>query len=1307
LGLAGRVTLTELGRPGADRDVPPPWWRRWLREPAALPAVWIIDGLDEGVDLNDRLLDAVLVHLEGLTQQHLESLRLVLLSRPHQGLAGFRGRLGSLYPRYTERVLREFTLARVDRDTAEALVGHAAFPRVLETIRRNGLQSLAGFPVVLGFLNRHPEASRLTPVEVWRGVLNELMGQSQRDRVRPFQTEPEERFDAACRAAAVLTLTRRETIREYSPDPDEPTLGSLFGLEPGSNRQRLAARETFRTAAFQALPEEGTYRFSERNVQDWLTAFALANLPRVALATAMSDASGRLHLRLRETARLIRVINPDPGIQADLDRMTGEVDLPSDAVEPSLAQSLTCLDRLEKLARESDWGLRLNGEVGDALGRLGVPGLESELVRRLSDPTRPPQVKLLLIDVAEATRAADAVDTAGRLVLDPGEDERVREEALHFVCRLGGNDQLRDLEIPVAEGQGSSDIEGRLRGILIYELLNRRLWPVWRAARHAPAAARHVIDHRTVLLHALEERLTVEDARRLLPYFLEISGRQADERDQGVPGVLERAIGLVLGQGSLSPGDTTLLVRLALDMLGDDRYRADALGISQRLRSIPEARRTFYRYDAERLLRGESSTTVGRRAIVPGDWEWLRRQARGEWASLPYVWTDVFLLGEAAMGEVRLSGPDWDDLVVEIGERAPGLPARIEEERRRFDEEERRWRSELEERQTNMPEERSLEDVVRAILTRRGRPEADRMRELGYICFYPQVRPYNITGGWDELPEALKEQVLDACRAGLGSGQPSPLPEGDTVNGLTLGEAASFEHLATSEGAHLWLTFELIGRWLPVALHAPMSRGWTDLIRACWSVSREATERAVAETIVAVSGRFERPSQLRMIPSECWTGVLSETVHELVVDEARPPATRRELLDVLAARDLDLALPTAEHLSRLPITESPEDELRQAGRNVVLCRDPDAIFEMIEREFGERGGSCLEELYALSRDRGEPRADWHRWPVSRQARLAALLVRACPWTGELCGAQSRWGTDLRTTRDMVLESLLTGNSNEHAEALERLAGFDPHLRHVILTRRASSAAVDVLREGARGSLHDPSALPLQTARQLLDQRDFRLIRSNEDLLESVLFALELVRGEVGLDLPLLYGAPTRKGGSKDDQQAGSEAGREHLEEDALQAYLRRRLKDLLTRVTEGVDVQIGREDQVSYRGRLDLRITAPCLRSRRLATVVVEVKWSTNPETKSALDDQLGRRYLLGEGLTHGVFLVGWSGWWQPGQGQPRGRSPNELARYLREQRDSFCCVGAPGEGLRIEPVVLDLSWQPPEAASGTGRPTN
>jgi hypothetical protein len=283
-----RLTLTELGQPGADRDIPPVWWGRWLNEPEERPAAWIIDAVDEGADQDERLPNAVLTLLERLSDRRRTCLRLVLFSRPHSQLGEFRRGLRELYPPYTDRVLREFTLARVDRGTAESIVGPADFPRVLETIRRNELESVAGYPVVLGFLKRNRVPDHSTASDVWHGVLLGLMGLAQQDRGRRFQTEPKERFEAACRIAAILTLTRREILREYSLAPDEPTIGSLFELDPGSNRHQMAAREVCRTAAFQALPEEATYRFAQRNVQDWLTAFAMAGIPRPALINAIS-----------------------------------------------------------------------------------------------------------------------------------------------------------------------------------------------------------------------------------------------------------------------------------------------------------------------------------------------------------------------------------------------------------------------------------------------------------------------------------------------------------------------------------------------------------------------------------------------------------------------------------------------------------------------------------------------------------------------------------------------------------------------------------------------------------------------------------------------------------------------------------------------------------------------------------------------------------------------------------------------------------------------------------------------------------
>jgi hypothetical protein len=219
----------------------------------------------------------------------------------------------------------------------------------------------------------------------------------------------------------------------------------------------------------------------------------------------------------------------------------------------------------------------------------------------------------------------------------------------------------------------------------------------------------------------------------------------------------------------------------------------------------------------------------------------------------------------------------------------------------------------------------------------------------------------------------------------------------------------------------------------------------------------------------------------------------------------------------------------------------------------------------------------------------------------------------------------------------------------------------------------------------RAASKSAQALSVTEAVRLLDSAQYRLIRSADDLFESVLESLRQMQAEVGQDLPMLYNAPDRKSEVKQP--------RKHLEEDALQAYTRRRLFEILSKIADGVDIQIVREDQVARRQRFDLRVTAPCHGTRQLITVVIEVKWSTNQETRSGLVDQLGQRYLVGEALTHGIFLVGWSGEWRPGDGSGKNTDLRGLEEYLLSQRDDFCRLGQPGEKLRIEPFVLDVHW--------------
>ena len=66
------------------------------------------------------------------------------------------------------------------------------------------------------------------------------------------------------------------------------------------------------------------------------------------------------------------------------------------------------------------------------------------------------------------------------------------------------------------------------------------------------------------------------------------------------------------------------------------------------------------------------------------------------------------------------------------------------------------------------------------------------------------------------------------------------------------------------------------------------------------------------------------------------------------------------------------------------------------------------------------------------------------------------------------------------------------------------------------------------------------------------------------------------------------------------------------------------------------------------------------------------MKWSDNPETETGLTDQLGRHYLLKEGLTHGIYLVGWVGSWRR-KGGRKQTDAESLRKHLETQCDQFC----------------------------------
>lgn len=1278
-GADDRVFLTPLGSPDAGREPLPLWWSAWVADSNARPAVWLLDGVDECLGPQEDRLDRVADAVEALPTDHLRALRLVILSRPYDELRAFRERLQARYESATRRTqLPQFWLTRLDRDAAAALVGQEAFPAVEELIRRNDLRSIAGYPVVLNFLKTYREAGGLTIPGVWRGVLTALLGEPSSNRSAHFTSTRDERFAAAGRIAAVLTLAHGHAVRDWSPDPGETTVATLF--RSPNNIDHTAALETCRTALFIPTGAPPAYRFAQRNAQDWLTTFALERLPLAKLRSALSGPDGTLSPRLREVARLLRVVRSDPPAHDLIDRLAGGVLLPSDAAQ-SLPLAVVALDQLEAIAVGSPWGLRVGFDRRDELARLRTDGLGRVLADRLRDPGRTVQAKRLLIDVAEATNSTEAAEAAVELVLDSGQDDELRYDAAWMVNRLGGEEHLRRLERPIAEGGEDTAIGRRLRGVAVRSLLTRGLWPVWRAALNVPRTDPQLYDSRSEVLGLAEQDMTLADARRLLPHSTDLYRRHVnDHRPDHLPDFLARAVELVLAEAPPDPADVDQLLRFISDAKAIDFGWSLARNLAVRVRPVPYARQRLYRQDVE--------TDEGRRLHVwnllePDDWPWLRDLLLGEWAGRREGWGHLYWLTSRAREAGRLPDEEWAALTDLVERHAPGVADEYEAGRRAY---ERHLAEEQEQARQRQEYERaapSLTDRVTQVLDRSETVPGDRMRQLSWLCFRDDYgMPSEPETGWEDVPADLRTRVLDTCRRGLEAATPTPIPVTGSFPGVILAEGAAFAMVVRSAAEVGFLSEAAVRKWLPTALFARMSGDWTELLTACRAHAPAVTEAALLDTISFHARHDERPFVLRNVPAECWTASMTDRLAELVADPTVRPTARRELLEQLALRNPERAAPIATRWAEEELSTNETDQLRQGGRNVLLALNPGRALDLIEGDFAIRGAPALEELSALWDGAAGLDIRWSRWSTPDIGRFGRLLVSGFPSADDPAfrGGFVAPAQQLRFLRDQLVNTLITRTDQESVAAVACLAELDPRVRSWMDTHRANERAAQLLPT-VNLAVRDPSALAVGDAVRLLDSAGFRLIRSAEDLLEAVVEALRAINADVGHDLAMLYAPPSRSG------------VRKHMREDALQAYLRRRLTDELSRLADRVHVQILREDQVARRQRFDLRVTAPCHGTGQLATVVVEIKWSTNNEVRDGLVTQLGDRYLIGERLTHGVFLVGWTGKWSPGRGSRRKADLDALALHLTDLCDGYCRQGQTGAGLRIEPFILDVQW--------------
>ena len=318
------------------------------------------------------------------------------------------------------------------------------------------------------------------------------------------------------------------------------------------------------------------------------------------------------------------------------------------------------------------------------------------------------------------------------------------------------------------------------------------------------------------------------------------------------------------------------------------------------------------------------------------DLDWLLTRVQSRWKDVSFAWADLY--HRATIGNVDVDPTVRDKVLAAIsastGRRRRDRPGQAAAGRIRT--------GTAREATTDGQGEGArvtLAEAVDRSLALSNFDDAERMRRLSLLCFSREVFQFrDVDGQWGDLDASRQGKVLAACRTGLAQGEPTGFPDSNSFSTANYAEAKAFTTAIRDASVLDWLEPRLIRTWLPVVLRTRCSDA-VETVTACTAQSR-------SETVATVIGEIEREIATSkghmlfadIIPTELWPGAMSQRVAAFIDDETTPAPTRAVLLQLLAERNPEAALPVALRWSAGESDGNDGDVLRCEALNVRLAR---------------------------------------------------------------------------------------------------------------------------------------------------------------------------------------------------------------------------------------------------------------------------------------------------------------------------------------------------------------------------------
>ncbi len=1275
-------------------EIFPTWWEKWLSSDHK--ACWLVDALDEDYRRNYNQMFSILNRLGELRDNKRRCVTVILFCRENDVPSKIRTRLNEVYG---ESSVRDICFAPLDLENAKTFIGSVENQkRVFDLITSNNLGVLGGLPTVLDCLKRQKPGTVITHVEVWRNVLLELLkDKANVGDANSVEPSLKDQFRAITRIAAILLLSGQKEFTIQESTDGMPSFDDLFPTNVQRTRDlRNASKYVLGSVVFYRIDDR--YGFRQRHVQEWFAVFELKAFSFTRIRPLLVDTDNKPRRDLSGIFGLLAETTDHDDVRNWIIELHGGIAPRSDAAPWTLDHAVRTLDRLQDIARTTRAGLYFWQNQG--LERIVAPGLDKILAQRIVDNSLTLHERELLIDIAEATNALNAVEPACQMIRDTREDPRLRKSAVFLADKLASDEQLYGLGRWVKEASRRSSTQRSIIGSIVYALRIKGLWDFATCVRYAPIQVGPQ-DYGNMVWHNLESGMTLENAREILQMLScrEIRlPKRRPKRPRGAAGlnsILGQAITLMEETQDLLESDYKLLVDFVRKQRLNDRS-FNRLQIMSIIARSEKARRELF---LEEFRKDPTSVNPGfgtwRWILRAEDVDWLTEQAKKFGNKSTWLWQDVLKL------------TTYDS--ISVGQRKcirkivrqvdPDIVIKFDLSQRRRRAEERKWQPRSDDQEAQV-KQFTLDEVVNNTLNNAKFTLRQRMVGLTMCCFEEDSRrPTNVSGRWLELNQHTREKIYEVCGRALQRCSATPIPDGSTFPSTVIYEGTCFVRALTDRSWEHTLTGKQIEKWLPAGLL--FSRvNLSEALSVCVKVDRRKTEEVVIqEAQRELRSGLEHISALAMFPAKLWSSHLSEQMASLASCERYSVAGRITLLNLLINRSASHALAIVKEWRYSKKGKKEEIEQKHfAALNALIAIDPPTGIEELKKDVQENGREILVKLDALLGSLSGRSLKLSELPTEHLEMLFEMLHDAFPPDKD---PKAEPGVafmvtpeyELRMLRREIPAIIHNRDKDSDCDAIERLSKKYKIVRRWYEDKKAHRKAHDVIDlidplEGRNGITRN--RVPIDQLVHLIDFVRYRLIRSSQDLQNILLEELAFIGKDSREHVHMLH-TPRKK---KKTQK--------RLHEDALQAYVKCRLSDRLPNAvlpSSTLVVFIDREPLATGDQRLDIKVQSPTI-DGDTATVVIEIKWSDNPAISRSMVTQLGKDYLKGLNLTHGIYLVGWyePGRWSRdalGKRPLRKDSMEAWKRALEEQAKLF---GEANPELKIVTFMIDFSW--PSASS-------